>query len=407
MLRSYKTEINPTEEQKTQIKQAIGTCRFLYNQFIAHNRELYEKFKNGLIPKGEKHFSTGYDFDKFVNNTLSKQAGMEWIKKCGSKARKKAIMNAHNAFQKFFAGKAGYPKFKKKSEQDVSIYFPKNNHGDWTVVRHMVKIPTLGMMRLKEFGYIPTNGKVISGTVSQNAGKFFVSVLMDVNWTTKKEKEALEKPFSDGIGIDLGVKELAVMSDGPFVRNINKSPRARKIRKKLHRVQRALSRKEEKLKKDREEAKKNGVTLEKRAHKNLDKNILQFQKLNQRLVNMRVDHENQMVAMVGKQKPRFVTIEDLNVRGMMKNRHLARAIAEQRLHSLREKLTAKAKRLGFELRVVGRFYPSSKLCSCCGHIKKDLKLKDRTYVCPSCGLEIDRDLNASINLRDAKEYTVA
>lgn len=166
MLKAYKTEVKPTQDQIKKINQTIGVCRYLYNLYISINQERY---KQGLP------FMSGMDFDKWVNNVHSKIPGFEWIKEASSKARKKSIMNAETAYNKFFDGESKFPRFKKKRNQDVKAYFPKNNRTDWTVERHRVKIPTLGFMRLKEKGYIPTNAKVTSGTVSCKAGRCYVS----------------------------------------------------------------------------------------------------------------------------------------------------------------------------------------------------------------------------------------
>ena len=139
---------------------------------------------------------------------------------------------------------------------------------------------------------------------------------------------------------------------------------------------------------------------------NIEKQIVKIQRIYQTLTNIRVDYENKIINEIVKRKPSFIVLEDLNVRGMMKNRHLSKAIAAQRLSYFRTKLTAKAKEYGIAVRIVDRFYPSSKKCSKCGRIKKDLKLKDRIYHC-ECGFEIDRDLNAAINLKNATEYKIA
>ncbi|MFX3623249.1 MAG: RNA-guided endonuclease InsQ/TnpB family protein [Ectobacillus sp.] len=392
MKKSFKTEIRPTESQHSTIHQTIGVCRFLYNRFLAYNREHYEQYKQG---KQEHGYVSGMDFDKYVNNDLSKQDGFEWIKQAGSKARKKAIMNVHTAFQRFFKGQSKFPRFKKKKNQDVKAYFPKNNKGDWTVERHRIKIPTIGWVLLKECGYIPTTMRVISGTVSHKAGRYYVSVLCEVACSAKKEQVAQE-----GIGIDLGIKTFAVCSYGAAFPNINKTIHVRKLEKKLRREQRSLSRKYESHKKIK---KKGGEAATKRA--NLQKNILRVQKLHQRLANIRQEYVKSVVHQVVKTKPSYITIEDLNIKGMMKNKHLSKAIAKQCFYEFIKWLEAKCREHGIELRQVNRFYPSSKTCSQCGQIKEHLQLKDRVFTC-SCGHTMDRDKNASINLAKAKEYMV-
>ena len=380
MLRAYKTEILPNSKQALKIRQTLGTCRYLYNLYLASNFEVYETLGSGF-------FVTAYTFDKYVNHVVKKE--FPWIDDCGAKARKQALCNAERAFKNFMQGKANRPKFKKKREQKVKAYFPKNTKGDWTIWRHKVQIPTIGIVQLKEKGYLPTEAKVRSGTISYKAGRYYVSVLVEL-----PELE-VKQPRDEGIGIDLGIKELAVMSDGVIKPNINKTPRVKKMERKLRREQRRLSRKYEFKKKRGEKTAAYSA--------NIERQVVKIQRLYQALTNIRVDYENKIISEIMRRKPNFIVLEDLNVSGMMKNRHLSRAITQQRLFHFRTKLTVKAKQLGIEVRIVDRFYPSSKKCSACGRIKSDLKLGDRIYRC-ECGLELDRDLNAAINLRNALKY---
>lgn len=308
--------------------------------------------------------------------------------------------NANTAFTRFFNGQSGFPRFKKKYKSDVKMYFVKNNEKDCQCERHRIKIPTLGWVKLKEKGYIPTTreGFVIrSGTVSRKAGSYYVTAVVDL---PVSEKPA---PVGDGLGIDLGIKEFAVLSDGTVKKNINKTSRVRKLEKKLKREQRCLSRKYEDLKKrkDKQNKQKGEATRQ-----NIQRQKLKVQKIHQKLDNIRSDYINKCVSEIVKTKPSYITIENLNVSGMMKNRHLAKAVASQKFYVFRAKLTAKCREMGIELRVVDRWYPSSKTCHACSRIKKDLKLSDREYVC-ECGYHADRDLNASLNLRDAKAYVIA
>ncbi len=387
MKRAYKIEINPTAEQKSKIHQTIGVSRFIYNFYIAHNKEIYDR---------EGKFVSGMDFSKWLNNEyIPNNKDMKWIKEVSSKATKQAIMNGDKAFRDFFKGAKGFPRFKKKKNQDVKAYFPKNNKTDWTIERHRVKIPTLGWIRLKEFGYIPVNSIVKSGTVSQKADRYYVSILVEEN------DKKVYKSTNEGVGIDLGVKEFVVCSDGIKFKNINKTSTVKKIEKKLKREQRKLSRKYESLKIRNKNIKEGRATRQ-----NIQKQVVKVQKLHQRLTNIRTDYINKIVSSIIKQKPSYITIEDLNVKGMMKNKHLSKAIASQKFFEFKTKLMSKCKQNNIELRIVDRFYPSSKTCSNCGEIKQDLKLSDRIYKC-DCGLTIDRDLNSSINLKNAKEYKIA
>ena len=389
-------EINPTDEQKSKIHQTIGVSRFVYNFYIAHNKEIYER---------EGKFVSGMDFSKWLNNEyIPNNQEMKWIKEVSSKATKQAIMNGDKAFRDFFKKAKDFPRFKKKKNQDVKAYFPKNNKTDWTLERHRVKIPTLGWVRLKEFGYIPVNSMVKSGTVSQKADRYYVSILVeerDIKISNSNTGMKISNTNNEGLGIDLGIKEFAVCSDGIKFKNINKTSTIKKVEKKLKREQRKLSRKYESLKIRNKKEKGGNVTRQ-----NIQKQIVKVQKLHQRLTNIRTDYINKIVSSIIKQKPSYITIEDLNVKGMMKNKHLSKAIASQKFFEFKTKLMSKCKQNDVELRIVDRFYPSSKTCSQCGEIKKDLKLSDRVYKC-SCGFVIDRDLNASINLRNAKEYKIA
>ena len=353
-------------------------------------------YQRGLLDSRQKHFVTAKDFDKYVNHNL--KIKLPWIDECGSKARKKALVNAENAFKKFFDGLAGFPRFKKKSNQDVKLYFPKNNNGDWRIWRHKLMIPTLKQVRLKESGYLPVGAKVINGTVSCKAGRFYVSIVINIDEKSKynKDLEAAYHITTDGIGIDLGVKDLAIVSNGNTFKNINKSSKVKRLEKRLRREQRRLSRKYEFRKK------KGGITAT--ASANIDKQKLKVQKIHHRIDTIREDYENKVVHEIVKQKPRFITMEDLNVKGMMKNKHLAKAVAAQRFNLMLTKLKRKAQIIGIEFRTVDRFFPSSKTCHNCGHTNKGLKLKDRVYICPKCGYTEDRDFNAALNLRDAKEY---
>ena len=394
MQRAYKVELKPTKQQVHKINQSLGVCRWLYNAYIAKNQSLYQDFKNGKVDK-KKAFMTANDFDKYINNKVKILDEYKWINDCGSKARKKAICNAELAFKKFFKGEAQFPKFKKKGKSKVGLYFPKNSKSDWKIERHRVNIPTLKWVRLKEFGYIPINAKVINGTVTEKSGRYYLSIVCEVE-TIKNYK-----PKTEPIGIDLGLKDFAVMSNGVIKKNINKTYRVKKLEKKLKREQRRLSRKYESIKKQNKNRKGEAT------RQNIRKQVVKVQRLYQRLNNIRTDYINKCVSEIVEQKPSSITIEDLNVKGMMKNKHLSKFIAQQKFYEFRIKLTSKCKQNNIELRVVDRWYPSSKLCSCCGNIKKDLKLSDRVYVCTECGLVIDRDLQASINLREVKTYKIA
>lgn len=386
MLRTFKTEIKPTEEQKIKIHKTIGVARYIYNFYIAENQKVYEE---------SKLFLSANEFSKYLNNDfIPNNEEYLWIKEVSSKSTKESIRNAETAFKRFFKGLSGFPKFKKKNKSDVKMYFVKDHKGDCICERHKIKIPTLGWVRLKEKGYIPTTKDeytITSGTVSYKAGKYYVTCLVDI---TEPQREELN---DYGLGIDLGIGNFAIVSNGKVYKNINKSSKVKKLEKKLKREQRKLSRKYE----NHKNQKKGEAT-----YKNIDKQELKVQKLYKRLADIRTDYINKTVSELVKTKPAYITIEDLNVSGMMKNRHLSKAIASQKFYEFRVKLKLKCEVYGIELRIADRFYPSSKTCHKCGNIKKDLKLSDRTYIC-ECGYQEDRDLNASLNLRDTTSYVLA
>ena len=384
MLKSFKTEINPTEEQKARIRRTIGTCRYVYNFYLGHNKALHDN--------GEK-FVTGKDFSLWLNNEyIPDNPDKTWIREVYSKAVKKSIEDGCTAFTRFFKHQSDFPKFKKKGKSDVKMYFVRNNPKDCQCERHRLKIPTLGWVRIKEKGYIPTtkDGYMIrSGTVSVKAGRFYVSVLVEIPDIN------IDNNSNEGIGIDLGLKDFAIVSNGKTYRNINKSAGLKKLEKQLIREQRSLSRKYENLKKG-----------ESTQRANIQKQKLKVQKLHHKMDNIRTDYINKTIAEIVKTKPSYITIEDLNVKGMMKNRCLSKAVASQKFYEFRTRLKAKCDENGIELRVADRFYPSSKTCHHCGSVRKNLKLSDRIYRC-ECGYVADRDLNAALNLKDAKTYRIA
>ena len=328
-------------------------------------------------------------FPVWMNNEyLPNNQDKLWIKEVSSKSVKQSLENANTAYQKFFKKQSNFPRFKKKSKQDVSMYFVRTNATSFIdCERHRIKIPTLGWVKLKERSYIPIlkEGYIIkSGTVSQKANRYYVSVLIEV------PDPIISQNFTEGIGIDLGIKNFAILSNGKIYKNINKSESIRSLEKKLKREQRCLSRKYKNYKKGE-------------PAKNINKQLLKVQKLRQKLSNTKSDYINKVISEIVRTKPSYITIEDLNVKGMMKNRHLSKAIQQQKFAEFVSKLKVKCLLNGIELRQVDRFYPSSKLCHNCGHIHKDLKLSDRIFKC-DCGYVEDRDYNASLNLKDAKTY---
>lgn len=382
--KGIKIEIKPTKEQIEKINRTIGTGRFLYNFYIAYNKEIYEK---------EKKFVAGFEFSKYINNVFIKEnPDKSWIKDVSSKANKQAIMDSEKAFKRFFKKLSKFPKFKKKNCNNQSCYFPKNNKTDFKFYRHKIKIPTLNFVRLKEYGYIPKNANIKSGTITKVVDRYFLSLIIEVEDTLK-----LVNTNTEGLGIDLGIKDIAICSNGKVFKNINKTMKIKKIKKKLKREQRKMSR-------SIEYSKSKKIKLQEL--KNFNKKKLKVQKVFYRLNCIRNDYNNKIVNEVTKAKLKYITIEDLKISNMMKNKHLSKAIQEQNFYTIRTKLINKCKERNIELRLVDTFYPSSKTCSCCGNVKKNLKLNDRIYKCDNCGIEIDRDYNASLNLKNAKNYKI-
>ncbi|WP_336161915.1 transposase [Fusobacterium polymorphum] len=384
MYKALKIELKLTVAQKIKVCQTIGTERFIYNEYIKYNQEQYKL--------GNK-FVSANDFSKYINNVyLPNNPDKKWIKDISSKSVKQAMIYGEQAFKRFFKGLTAFPVFKKKGRNELGAYFVKNNKKDFEFYRHKIKIPTLKFVKVKEYGYIPKNTNIKSCTITKIADRYFLSLIIEVDDIVKTKNKNIK-----GLGIDLGIKDTAICSDGRVFKNINKTIKIKKLKKKLKREQRKMSR-------SIEYSKSKKIKL--KECKNFNKKKLKVQKIFYRLNCIRDDYNNKMVNEITRAKLKYITIEDLKVSNMIKNKHLSKAIQEQNFYSIRTKLINKCKERNIELRTVDTFYPSSKTCSCCGSVKKDLKLNDRIYKCYNCGIEIDRDYNASINLEKAKIYKV-
>ena len=384
MYKALKIELKLTVAQKIKVCQTIGTERFIYNEYIKYNQEQYKL--------GNK-FVSANDFSKYINNVyLPNNPDKKWIKDISSKSVKQAMIYGEQAFKRFFKGLSAFPVFKKKGKNELGAYFVKNNKKDFEFYRHKIKIPTLKFVRVKEYGYIPKNAIIKSGTITKIADRYFLSLIIEIKDIVKTENTSIK-----GLGIDLGIKDTVICSDGRVFKNINKTIKIKKLKKKLKREQRKMSR-------SIEYSKSKKIKL--KECKNFNKKKLKVQKIFYRLNCIRDDYNNKIVDEITRAKLKYITIEDLKVSNMIKNKHLSKAIQEQNFYAIRTKLINKCKERNIELRLVDTFYPSSKTCSCCGSVKKDLKLNDRIYKCCNCGLEIDRDYNASINLEKAKIYKV-
>lgn len=388
-MKTFKTEIYPTKNQIKLIHQTCGNTRYLYNQFTQFNLERLKK---------NEPVVSGYDYSKMINNDPNIPS---WLKTVSSKALKQAIMNANSALWDYLKGTKGKPNFKKKSK-DNSFYLTDTIK----VERHRIFLPTLKWVRLKEYGYIPKD--ITSVTVSVKNGRYYISCL------SKTETDERIATSGEGIGIDFGLKDQFITRDQTFP-SINQSKKVRKLKKKLRQKQRSLSRRYESNMTNKvyyKSGSKKGQLIsfewKRPLHecKNLQKQQLVVNKLHERLSRIRTDYNQKALQSILKRKPSFIVIEDLNVKGLMKNKHLSKAIFQAQWYKSRLFLQHQCEKLGIELRLAPRFYPSSKLCSQCGYENKDLKLKDRYWDCPSCHVIHDRDKNASINLEKCVNYTV-
>ena len=365
MILAKKVRLYPNELQEETLWKSVGTARFIYNWTLARQEENYKN--------GGKFISDGVLRKEL---TVLKKSELNWLSEVSNNVAKQAVKDACNAYKRFFTGLADKPRFKSKRKSKKSFY---NDNIKLKVKEgKLVNIEKVGWIKTNE--QIPINAKYSNPRISYDNKYWYISVGIE-------QEEMKEKVTDVSLGIDLGLKDLAICSDGTVYKNINKTYVVRKIEKRLKRLQRQVSRKYEQNKKGKEYVKtKNIIKLEK-----------QIQQVHRRLANIRSNYLHQTTTSIVKTKPYRVVIEDLNVKGMMKNKHLSDAIRKQGFYEFKRQLEYKCKFRGIEFVVADRFYPSSKTCSQCGEIKKDLKLKDRVYKC-SCGLTIDRDLNASINL---------
>jgi transposase, IS605 orfB family len=388
-MKAYKTEIYPTKDQIKLIHQTCGNTRYIYNQFIAFNFERLKK-KEAVV--------SGYDYSKMINHDPNTPS---WLKTVSSKALKQSIMNASNAFWAYLKGIRGKPNFKKKSN-DESFYLI----GTFKVERHRIFLPTLKWVRLKEYGYIPKD--ISSVTVSVKNGRYYISCL------SKTETDERIVTSGEGFGIDFGLKDQFI-TRGLAIPSINRSNKVRRLEKKLRQKQRSLSRRYESnmankvyYKSGAKKGQLKSFDWKRPLHecKNLQKQQLIVNKLYERLSRIRTGYNQKALQSILKRKPSFIVIEDLNVKGLMKNKHLSKAISQAQWYQSRVFLQQQCEKLGIELRLATRFYPSSKLCSNCGYKNVNLKLKDRSWECPDCHVVHDRDENAAINLERCTDYTV-
>ena len=379
MIKSLKVMLIPNNIQNTKLFQYAGAARFAYNWALTREQENHEK-GGKFLPDTElrKEFTRIRNSDEYA-----------WLQDISNNVTKQAIKDACNAYKNFFKGLQQYPRYKTK-KRSMPKFYQDNIKLKFTDTH--VKLEgfsssrkankqKLNWVRLAEPGRIPADARYMNPRISFDGLNWWISVGIEC-------PDSREELSEQGIGIDLGVKDLAVCSDNHTYKNINKSQTIKKLEKRKRRLQRSVSRKYEQNKKKGKYCKT----------KNVIKKEKLLLKVNHRLTNIRKNYLHQTTSEIVDRKPRFICIEDLNVSGMMKNRHLAKAVQSQGFYEFYRQLEYKCKNAGIQLIEADRFYPSSKLCSCCGTVKKDLKLSDRVYRC-SCGNVMDRDLQAAINLK--------
>ncbi len=389
MIKTIKVQLKPNNKQQTKLFEAAGTARFAYNWALGRQIENYES--------GGKFLSDTILRKEFTQ--LKKIPDYAWLNDYSNNITKQAIKDACDAYIRFFKNQSKYPKFKSRKRAKPSFYVDTDKIQFSATHIKLEKLTTskkqnkqkLNWVRLCEKDRIPKDAKYINPRVTFDGLNWWISVGLEY-------PDIQENPTGEGIGIDLGISRLAFVSDGTVCKNINKTNQVKKLEKRKRRLQRQVSRKYE-SNKIKTEGGENRYC--KTANiKKLERKLL---KLNRKLTNIRQNYLHQTTTEIIKREPSFIVIEDLNVSGMMKNKHLSKTIQQQSFYEFKRQLEYKSNWNNIEIIEAGRFYPSSKICSECGAYKKDLKLSDRTYVCTACGCIIDRDLNASINLKNYKE----
>lgn len=383
MIKSIKVRLEPNNKQSTKLFQYAGCARFAYNWAISREQDNYKQ--------GNKFLSDSELRKEFTQ--LKKQSEYQWLNEVSNNVTKQAIKDACNTYKRFFKGQCKYPKFKSKKHSTPSFYQDnikiqfKDTHvkvEGFSMSKKQNK-QKLNWIKLCEKGRIPTDCKYMNPRFTYDGLYWYVSVGIEVDDNTIL-------PSNEGIGIDLGIKDLAICSDRNTYKNINKAQRVKKLEKRKRRLQRSISRGYEKNKK--------GVSYCKTS--NIIKREKELLKVTKRLTNIRQNYLHQTTSEIVKREPSFICMEDLNARGMMKNKHLSKAVQQQKFYEFRRQIEYKSEWNNIPIVIADRFFPSSKLCSCCGSIKKDLKLSDRIYKC-ECGNVIDRDYQAALNLKQYGE----
>lgn len=399
---TYKVELKLNQSQKQQINSYIGVSRWVYNKFLEINNKHYKETQDS------KSYMAAYTFSKWFNHKyLLEHPEDIWIKDYYQKHVKKAMIDADTNMKAFFKHKKGKPKFRSYKKHQGSYYFcaeSKTQPIKYDDCR--IKLPKIGFVKYKEQGYIPVGDdfRLVSGRVKERAGKYYLTALIE-----QPDFKKL-KLTGKALGIDLGIKDFAILNDGTIYKNLNKSAKLKKLRKRLRRLQRKESHQYQDYKQRLKENK-----YERRATTdfNLSKTQDKILKLNGKITNILNDYQNKIVANVVRTKPQYVAIEDLNVSGMIKNHHLAKQVQQQKFYRFRARLINKCQWLGIPVHLVDKFYPSSKTCSQCGFYNESFRtmgqrfLSVRKWVCPNCGSHLDRDINASENICNTSKFKLA
>ena len=390
MFLTKKIRLKPTPEQEMLFRKSAGVARWAYNYLLSEKERVYKEYLNN-DKVGNKTISE-CEVRKHINNVLKPTTHI-WLKEVGSNVMKQAVKDADIAYKNYFKGTANKPRYKSKHKDKLSFYVNYESLSKRNGGFHGEKI---GFVKTSEpLPSISKDKKYINPRITYDNKYWYLSIGYEIPDTQLKL-------IGESKGIDLGVKNLAICSDGKVYKNINKTKRVKKLKKKLKREQRKLSRM---IENNIDKYVGNHKPVFKKPLiecKNIQKQKHVIQLLNRTLTNIRDNYLHQTTTEIVKTKPSRIVMETLNVKGMMKNKYLAKAIAEQKFFEFKRQIEYKCQKYGIKFVEVSKFYPSSKTCSCCGNIKKDLKLSDRTYICSECGLVIDRDYNASINLANYK-----
>ncbi len=419
MIKSIKIRLLPNNKQKTKLFKFAGASRFAYNWALDKQME---NFREG------RKLQSNYDLRREFT-ALRNSGEYPWLLGISNNVTKQAVKDLCRAYGNFFRKQkqTGYVRYSPKKiahyarvGKKLTVYdmnghpkFRSRKNGDFRFYQDNVKIQftathvklesiagskkrnrqRLNWIRLAERNRIPVNAKYTNPRITFDGENWWLSIGVISRLKPMRGmgfvRKQTARPYTEGVGIDLGIKDLAIISDSTVVKNINKTHTIRKLKKKRRRLQRQVSRKYQMNKKGERYCKTS----------NLIKSEKRLLRINHRLTNIRTNHVHQATAAIIERKPSFICLEDLNVQGMMKNRHLSDKVQEQNLYEFRRQIEYKAHWAKIAVVIADGWYPSSKTCIECGYIKKDLKLSDRTYICPQCGNVIDRDFQAALNLR--------